>query len=95
MLTLTGDADVSTDLTMEPGQHVLIGRDLGLAEPPSWGAGGFTVDAGATLQLDGVEISGQGLATKINIPSGPQINMPACVLVRVLLVHWHSYSYLC
>ena len=59
VLTLTGDADVSTALTIQPGQHVIIGQDPSLAEAASWGAGGLTLSTGATLQLDGIEISGQ------------------------------------
>ena len=59
VLTLTADADVDTDLTMQPGQHAIISRDPAVMETPSWGGGGFAVERGATLTLDGIEISGQ------------------------------------
>eukprot|EP01050_Picozoa_sp_SAG11_P010884 SAG11_NODE_1116_length_5800_cov_21.451149_2_plen_675_part_00 len=43
VLTLTEDANVGTDLVVQPGQNVIISGDAGLAEAPSWGSGGFEV----------------------------------------------------
>ena len=43
VLTLTEDADVRTDLVIQPGQSVIINGDAGLVEAPRWGTGGFTV----------------------------------------------------
>eukprot|EP01051_Picozoa_sp_SAG22_P005929 SAG22_NODE_370_length_11576_cov_83.771456_4_plen_2189_part_00 len=41
VLTLTEDANVGTDLVIQPGQHVIISGDVGLAEAPRWGSGNF------------------------------------------------------
>eukprot|EP01050_Picozoa_sp_SAG11_P004502 SAG11_NODE_290_length_11190_cov_12.004872_1_plen_566_part_00 len=39
VLTLAEDADVGTDLMIQPGQHVIISGDAGLVEAPRWGSG--------------------------------------------------------
>jgi hypothetical protein len=51
VLTLDGDADVGTDLVIEPGQNVIISGDLGLAKAPRWGTGDFAVQEHAKLSL--------------------------------------------
>ena len=50
-MTLTEDASISTDLTIEPGQDVHIIGDPDLSEAPSWGSGGFAVAERAQLLL--------------------------------------------
>jgi hypothetical protein len=55
VLTLDGDADVGTDLVIQPGQNVIISGDAELAEAPRWGSGGFTVgEMGSLSRSDGV-----------------------------------------
>jgi hypothetical protein len=56
VLTLTEDAGVSTDLTVQPGQNVIISKDVGLEEAPRWGSGGFTVGEMGSLTLTYVNI---------------------------------------
>eukprot|EP01051_Picozoa_sp_SAG22_P007376 SAG22_NODE_517_length_9528_cov_3.821508_5_plen_203_part_00 len=56
VLTLTADADVGTDLVVQPWQNV-ISRDAGLAEAPRWGTGGFTVGEMGSLSLGHVHLS--------------------------------------
>eukprot|EP01051_Picozoa_sp_SAG22_P012604 SAG22_NODE_1326_length_4733_cov_7.209754_6_plen_537_part_00 len=51
VLTLVEDADVGTDLVVQPGQHVIISGDAGLAEAPSWGRGGFLITEHGELLL--------------------------------------------
>eukprot|EP01051_Picozoa_sp_SAG22_P001635 SAG22_NODE_66_length_22936_cov_626.714279_20_plen_1767_part_00 len=58
VLTLTEDADVGTDLVVQPGQNVNISGDAGLAEAPSWGMGGFTVENDGLLSLTGIVVDG-------------------------------------
>eukprot|EP01050_Picozoa_sp_SAG11_P011208 SAG11_NODE_1173_length_5602_cov_35.121933_6_plen_493_part_00 len=40
MITLREDHDVRTELTMRPGQVVVISGDRSLQQPPTWGEGG-------------------------------------------------------
>ena len=56
IVTLTGDAGISTDLVIQPGQDVHISGTPGLT--PSWGGGAFTVQAGGSLSLTGVVLGG-------------------------------------
>eukprot|EP01050_Picozoa_sp_SAG11_P016231 SAG11_NODE_2190_length_3706_cov_28.760189_2_plen_664_part_00 len=58
VLTLTEDADVGTDLVIQPGQNVIISGDAGLAEAPRWGSGGFTVGEMGPLALTGFIVVG-------------------------------------
>jgi hypothetical protein len=58
VLTLTEDADVATDLVVQPGQNVIISGDAGLAEPPSWGSGIITVQQFGTLMLTDLVMTG-------------------------------------
>eukprot|EP01052_Picozoa_sp_SAG31_P024531 SAG31_NODE_2093_length_6459_cov_3.398585_3_plen_494_part_00 len=57
VLTLTEDADVETDLVVQPGQNVIINGDPGLMEGPNWGTGAFTVREGGTLSLTHIELT--------------------------------------
>jgi hypothetical protein len=50
VLTLTEDANVGTDLAIQPGQNVIISGDIGLAEAPSWGIG-FIIQQYGSLSL--------------------------------------------
>ena len=55
-LTQLADADVRTDLVVQPGQRVLISGDAGLGAPVRWGhagggAAGLTVADSARLTL--------------------------------------------
>ena len=56
-MTLTVDAGISTDLTIQQGQDVRIisGADL---SPPSWGSGAFTVQQGGSLSLTDMVVAG-------------------------------------
>jgi hypothetical protein len=54
VLTLVEDADVGTDLVVQPGQNVIISGDASLAEAPSWGIGGFTVGDMGSLSISRV-----------------------------------------
>jgi hypothetical protein len=59
-ITLLADADNDVDLTVHPGQVVHI--RVGVARALRWGAGGFELDGGAALTLEGLEISGPVVA---------------------------------
>ena len=61
VLTLMEDADVSTDLTIQPGQHVIISGDAGLVEATRWGSGGFTVGEMGSLSLVSLIVNGTHL----------------------------------
>jgi hypothetical protein len=57
LTTLRADASINTDLTIEPGQAVVVSGDrerLGAA--PLWGSGGFTVRQFGSLALTGVQL---------------------------------------
>jgi hypothetical protein len=51
MVTLTENADITTDLTIRPGQDVHISGDPALAAAPLWGSAGFLVQEGGSLAL--------------------------------------------
>ena len=56
MATLGAGSAVRTDLTMQPGQMVLINGDRALPQPPTWGSGGFTIGETASLSLSYLQI---------------------------------------
>jgi hypothetical protein len=59
IVTLTADAGIGTDLTIQPGQDVRISGDLGLAAAaPSWGGGSFTVRQDGSLSLTSLALAG-------------------------------------
>ena len=58
MTTLDEDADISTDLMIEPGQAVVVSGDQGLADAPSWGSGGFVVRQFGSLVLAQMQLAG-------------------------------------
>eukprot|EP01047_Picozoa_sp_COSAG01_P081738 COSAG01_NODE_16419_length_1237_cov_2.165202_1_plen_84_part_10 len=59
MVTLMGDAGITTDLTIRPGQDVRISGGVGLVVAPSWGNGSFTVQQGGSLSLTGIAMPGE------------------------------------
>eukprot|EP01051_Picozoa_sp_SAG22_P003283 SAG22_NODE_158_length_16966_cov_26.252446_2_plen_618_part_00 len=77
VLTLMENADVGTDLVIQPGQNVIITGDAGLAEAPRWGSGGFTVGEMGSLSLAFLT-----LASAISASLGAnQLSVTDCVLV--------------
>ena len=56
-VTLTSDAGISTDLTIQPGQDVHITTMV--QNGKHWGNGSFTVQQGGTLSLVGVVLTGE------------------------------------
>lgn len=58
VLTMMEDADVGTDLVIQPGQNVIITGDAGLAEAPRWGSGGFTVGEMGSLSITNITVEG-------------------------------------
>eukprot|EP01050_Picozoa_sp_SAG11_P015408 SAG11_NODE_1995_length_3950_cov_42.467151_1_plen_638_part_00 len=58
VLTLVEDADVGTDLVVQPGQNVIISGDVGLAEAPRWGSGhhSFVVQEFGSLTLQWIRL---------------------------------------
>ena len=75
-VTMTGNQTVLTDLTIEPGQVVVINGDRALPQPPTWGSGGFTVGESASLSLNYLQVD-----TMIQIDEGPaQLSLDSCVV---------------
>jgi hypothetical protein len=60
VLALIEDADVGTDLVVQPGQNVIISGNAGLAHALRWGSGGFTVGEMGSLSLANVIVSQSG-----------------------------------
>eukprot|EP01050_Picozoa_sp_SAG11_P018800 SAG11_NODE_2899_length_2853_cov_2.525073_1_plen_705_part_10 len=58
VLSLDRNADIRTDLTIQPGQIVIIVGKSGLVEPPTWGSGDFIVAETGSLSLTFLTISG-------------------------------------
>ena len=56
VVTLLESQAMDVDLPIGPGQNVLISGDPSLAEPPSWGSGGFTVQPLGSLALTHVAL---------------------------------------
>ena len=77
VLTLTEDADVGTDLVIQPGQNVIISGDRALPQPPTWGSGGFTVGESASLSLTYMQID-----AVIGVDEGAsQLSFDSCLLL--------------
>ena len=55
-VTVTEDAGIGTDLTIQPGQNVQISGDPSLVQAPSWGSGGVVVGERGSLALARVMI---------------------------------------
>jgi hypothetical protein len=78
VLTLAlADANVGNDLTVQPGQNVIISGDVGLVEWSSWGSGGFTFGEVAALTLTFLTLAGS-LSVSI---SANQRTVSDCMLV--------------
>ena len=86
VLTLDGDADVGTDLVIQPGQYVTISGDDGSAEPPSWGSGGFAVGELASLSLAYLTITG-AISAAVGASA---LQLSQCVLLGVATLQLHN-----
>jgi hypothetical protein len=76
MATLGAGSTVHTDLTMQPGQMVLINGDRALPQPPTWGSGGFTVGETASLSISYLQID-----TVIQMSEGAEgLTLDSCEL---------------
>ena len=58
IVTLTGDAGISTDLLIQPGQDVHISGDSGPPAMQRWSGGGFKVAELANLELFRLRLTG-------------------------------------
>jgi hypothetical protein len=76
-LTLMGDADVGTDLTIQPGQTVIINGDPTLVEAPNWGSGGFAVEEMGSLALAYVQLD---VRAQIAVTGGGSLSLANMVL---------------
>ena len=57
-VTVAADGAISSDLAIQMGQVVEISGKVGLAQPPTWGDGTFSVGEGGSLSLNGISLSG-------------------------------------
>ena len=77
---LLEDANISTDLTIRPGQQVRVNGDTSLSQPPLWGSGSFEVQALASLSLTYVALGGA-----VSVVGGSSASLSAmAVPVRLL-----------
>ena len=76
MVKMTRNETVHTDLTIEPGQVVVINGGRALLQAPTWGSGGFTVGESASLSLNYMQID-----TVIQMNEGAsQLTLDSCEL---------------
>jgi hypothetical protein len=75
VLTLTEDADVGTDLIVQPGQNVIISGDVGLVEAPSWGVGSFVVQERGSLALRYLKVQ-----SELSVMAGGSASLSGCTL---------------
>jgi hypothetical protein len=83
-LTLVDDADINTDLVVQPWQNVIITGDMSLVEAPSWGSGGFTVREDASLTLQYVALLGGGSdsgGSHLTVRAGGRLSVASSLLV--------------
>jgi hypothetical protein len=75
-VTLTEDADIVTDLTIQPGQNVIISGDVGFVEAAtlSWGTSTFTIGELASLSLTHLS-----LGNSINVLDGGHLSIISCI----------------
>ena len=76
LATLLADAGISTDLTIQPGQVVVVSGDQSLAAAPAWGTGRFSVlQFGSLLlsyvQLDAVSSAFGSVSPSVGLPCLP------------------------
>ena len=76
VLKLMADAAVGTDLTVQPGQTVVVSGDQGLAAAPAWGAGKFSVQQSGSLSLEYVRLDAFGSVSSSGLPSLPDACLP-------------------
>ena len=81
VLKLMADAAIGTDLTVQPGQTVVVSGDQGLAAAPAWGAGGFSVQQSGSLsleyvRLDAVSFMFGSASSSVGFPSRPAVCPP-------------------
>eukprot|EP01051_Picozoa_sp_SAG22_P005804 SAG22_NODE_358_length_11759_cov_39.384563_4_plen_790_part_00 len=84
MSKLMANANINTDLTIQPGQVVVVGGDKGLAVAPSWGSGGFTVQ-----QFGSLSLTSMALTSVIEILSGGHASFDSST-VRPHIDAWGS-----
>lgn len=82
MVTITENHDVHTDLTIEPGQVVVVSGDReGLGAAPRWRNGGFTVQERGSLSLADMSVEG-GLSVR----AGGGLALQSCVVSHSMTV---------
>ena len=71
------------DLPIGPGQNVLISGDPSLAEPPSWGSGGFTVQPLGSLALSHVALlaGDDDLGGQLAVQAGGRLSVADSLLM--------------
>ena len=88
VLSLTEAADVESDLTIQPGQIVIISGDVvvvsggdGLTNAPAWGSGGFAVQQFGSLSLSRVWLAGA-----LSVAAGGSLALSSCDLAATAAV---------
>ena len=76
-VTVTEDAGIGTDLTIQPGMNVQISGDMGLNEAPRWGSGIFAVREVASLSLNFVLL---GEVNTIAFANSSRVTLSSLVL---------------
>ena len=79
-VTVTEDAGIGTDLTIQPGQNVQISGDPGLSEAPSWGTGGFVIGEMGSLTLAHLH----NLVSLVSVSNGGVTTITDCTISDVL-----------
>ena len=72
------DADIDTDVTIQPGMRVTIRGDYGLMDPPSWGMGSFAILQEATLSLAYIRLD---IAATIDVAAGGSLALADMALL--------------
>ena len=81
LATLLADAGISTGLTIQPGQAVVVSGGQSLAAAPAWGTGGFSV-----LQFGSLSLSNVSLAAALSVTGGGSLSLSGCVLAAAITV---------
>jgi hypothetical protein len=88
VLTMMEDANIGTDLTVQPGQNVIIAGDPGLSEAPNWGSGGFAVKQSGSLSLASVEVQVSSGPGHFVIASDGELTCQIWHLLRTRFFGW-------
>ena len=80
LTTLLADAGISTGLTIQPGQAVVVSGGQSLAAAPAWGTGGFSVLQFGSLSLSYVRLDAVSSAFGSVSPSVCLPGFTACCL---------------